>query len=184
MIGLGRMGANIVRRLHAAGHECVVYDVNPDSIASLVEEGVAVGAESEADLASKLSGHRAVWVMVPAAYAGDVVMSMSEHLEADDIIIDGGNTHYPEDIKRADALGPRGIHYVDIGTSGGVFGLDRGYCLMIGGDYPRGRASRADLQRLSPRESMRLSAPGAETASPISPSSATSTVVRSVPVTS
>jgi 6-phosphogluconate dehydrogenase len=134
MIGLGRMGANIVRRLHADGHECVVYDVNADSIAALVEEGVAVGAESEADLAAKLSGPRAVWVMVPASYAGDVVMNMAEHLEADDIIIDGGNTHYPEDIKRADALGPLGIHYLDIGTSGGVFGLERGYCLMIGGD--------------------------------------------------
>jgi len=133
MIGLGRMGANIVRRLHADGHECVVYDVNPESIGTLVDEGVAIGAESEADLAAKLSGPRAVWVMVPAAFAGQVVMNTAEHLEPDDIIIDGGNTHYPEDIKRADELDPRGVHYVDIGTSGGVFGLERGYCLMIGG---------------------------------------------------
>ncbi len=155
MIGLGRMGANIVRRLHAAGHECVVYDVNADSIQTLVDEGVAIGAESEADLASKLTGPRAVWVMVPAAYAGGVVMSMAEHLETDDIIIDGGNTHYPEDIKRADALGPRGIHYLDIGTSGGVFGLERGYCLMIGGDT-------AAVERLDPI--FRTLAPGVEAA--------------------
>ena len=155
MIGLGRMGANIVRRLHAAGHECVVYDVNADSIQTLVDEGVAIGAESEADLASKLTGPRAVWVMVPAAYAGGVVMSMAEHLEADDIIIDGGNTHYPEDIKRADELGPRGIHYLDIGTSGGVFGLERGYCLMIGGDT-------AAVERLDPI--FRTLAPGVEAA--------------------
>ena len=133
MIGLGRMGANIVRRLHAAGHECVVYDVNADAVAELVAEGVAIGAESEADMAAKLQAPRAVWVMVPAAYAGGVVMSMADHLEADDIVIDGGNTHYPEDIARGDDLTPRGIHYVDVGTSGGVFGLERGYCLMIGG---------------------------------------------------
>ncbi|MBT8240965.1 MAG: NADP-dependent phosphogluconate dehydrogenase, partial [Acidimicrobiia bacterium] len=155
MIGLGRMGANIVRRLHADGHECVVYDVNADSMAALVDEGVAVGADSEADLAAKLAGPRAVWVMVPAAYAGDVVISMAEHLDADDIIIDGGNTHYPEDIKRADELGPRGIHYVDVGTSGGVFGLERGYCLMIGGDD-------AAVQRLEPI--FKTLAPGVEAA--------------------
>ena len=155
MIGLGRMGANIVRRLHAAGHECVVYDVNADSIRTLVEEGVAIGADSEADMAAKLSGPRAVWVMVPAAYAGGVVMSMAEHLEDGDIIIDGGNTHYPEDIERADALGPRGIHYLDIGTSGGVFGLERGYCLMIGGD-------NASVERLDPI--FKTLAPGVEAA--------------------
>ena len=155
MIGLGRMGANIVRRLHAAGHECVVYDVNADSIQTLVDEGVAIGADSEADLAAKLTGPRAVWVMVPAAYAGGVVMSMAEHLEADDIIIDGGNTHYPEDIKRADELGPRGIHYMDIGTSGGVFGLERGYCLMIGGD-------NESVERLDPI--FKTLAPGVEAA--------------------
>lgn len=155
MIGLGRMGANLVRRLHAAGHECVVYDVNADSIAELVAEGVAIGADSEADLASKLTTPRAVWVMVPAAYAGGVVMSMAQHLEADDIIIDGGNTHYPEDIARGDALTPRGIHYLDVGTSGGVFGLERGYCLMIGGaDEP--------VQRLDPI--FATLAPGVETA--------------------
>ncbi len=155
MIGLGRMGANIVRRLHAAGHECVVYDVNRESIDALVDEGVAIGAESEADMASKLSTPRAVWVMVPAAYAGDVVMSMSEHLESDDVIIDGGNTHYPEDIKRSDALSPRGIHYLDVGTSGGVFGLERGYCLMIGGDT-------SAVERLDPI--FKTLAPGVEAA--------------------
>ncbi|NNE96129.1 MAG: decarboxylating 6-phosphogluconate dehydrogenase [Acidimicrobiales bacterium] len=155
MIGLGRMGANLVRRLHADGHECVVYDVNPDSIATLVDDGVAIGADSEADLASKLDAPRAVWVMVPAAYAGGVVMSMAEHLEPDDIIIDGGNTHYPEDIKRSDELSPRGIHYLDIGTSGGVFGLERGYCLMIGGDIDA-------VERLDPI--IRTLAPGVDAA--------------------
>ena len=143
MIGLGRMGANIVRRLHAAGHECVVHDVNADSIQALVDEGVATGADSLEEMADKLEAPRAVWVMVPAAFAGKVVMDMAEHLEANDIVIDGGNTHYPLDIERADVLAPRGIHYLDVGTSGGVFGLERGYCLMIGGETE-------PVQRLDP----------------------------------
>jgi 6-phosphogluconate dehydrogenase len=134
MIGLGRMGANIVRRLSRHGIDCVAYDRDPQVVASLVTEGVAVGAESVADLVAKLSGPRIVWVMVPAAFAGAVIADVAQHLEPDDIVIDGGNTHYPLDIERADLLRPRGIHYVDVGTSGGVFGLDRGYCLMIGGD--------------------------------------------------
>ncbi|MGD9572080.1 MAG: phosphogluconate dehydrogenase (NAD(+)-dependent, decarboxylating) [Thermoleophilia bacterium] len=133
MIGLGRMGANIVRRLMRAGHECVVYDVNADTVAALAAEG-ATPATSLADLASKLQAPRAAWVMVPAAYAGATVMEIAESLEAGDVVIDGGNSYYRDDVDRAAELRPRGIHYVDIGTSGGVFGLERGYCMMIGGD--------------------------------------------------
>jgi 6-phosphogluconate dehydrogenase len=132
MIGLGRMGANMVRRLMRDGHECVVYDIAADAVRELVVEG-AVGATSPADLASKLSPPRATWIMVPAAYAGPTVTAMAEHLEAGDIVIDGGNTYYRDDVERAEALAPRGIHYVDVGTSGGVFGLERGFCMMIGG---------------------------------------------------
>lgn len=140
MIGLGRMGANIVRRLHAAGIDCVAYDRDEGAVATLVDEGVATGASSLEDLVAKLDGPRAVWVMVPAAYAGGVVMDVAEFLEADDVVIDGGNTHYPLDIERADVLAKRDIHYLDVGTSGGVFGLERGYCLMIGGpDEPVAR---------------------------------------------
>lgn len=143
MVGLGRMGANLVRRLDRAGISCVVYDRDQDVVAELEAEGVATGAESLADLASKLEAPRAVWVMVPAAFAGAVVMDVAEHLEADDVVIDGGNTHYPLDIERSDVLSRRDIHYVDVGTSGGVFGLERGYCLMIGGDTEA-------VQRLDP----------------------------------
>ncbi len=134
MVGLGRMGANLVRRLIKDGHECVVYDVSPDVVAQLAKEG-AVGADSLADLASKLTKPRAVWVMVPA---GDItarsIEQLSEILESDDVIIDGGNSYYRDDIARAAAIADRGIHLVDVGTSGGVWGLERGFCLMIGGD--------------------------------------------------
>ena len=133
MVGLGRMGANMVRRLSAAGHTCVVYDVNPDAVGALEAVG-AVGAGSLEDLAGKLEAPRAVWVMVPAAVTGRTVDSLAEVLEADDIIIDGGNSYYQDDIRRAATLSGQGIHYVDCGTSGGVFGLERGYCLMIGGE--------------------------------------------------
>jgi len=133
MIGLGRMGANIVRRLMRDGHECVVYDRNPDAIAQLTGEG-ATGATSVADLVGRLRAPRAVWVMVPAAFAGATVTDVATHLATDDIVIDGGNSYYRDDVDRAAALAPRGIHYLDIGTSGGVLGLERGYCLMIGGE--------------------------------------------------
>jgi len=132
MIGLGRMGANIVRRLMRDGHDCVVYDLDADVVRDLVVEG-ATGATSLADLASKLAPPRAAWIMVPAAYAGGTVTGLAPHFQADDVIIDGGNSYYRDDVERAEALAPSGIHYVDVGTSGGVFGLERGYCMMIGG---------------------------------------------------
>jgi 6-phosphogluconate dehydrogenase len=133
MIGLGRMGANMVRRLMRAGHECVVYDVNADAVASLVAEG-AVGATTLEEFAAKLTVPRAAWLMVPAGYTGDTAKQVAAVFDSGDIIIDGGNSHYHDDIHRAAALKEQGIHYVDVGTSGGVFGLDRGYCLMIGGE--------------------------------------------------
>jgi 6-phosphogluconate dehydrogenase len=133
MVGLGRMGANIVRRLMRGGHDCVVYDVNEQSVRQLVEEG-AIGASSLAGFAAKLNTPRAVWIMVPTALTGQLVEQLAVHFEPGDIIIDGGNSYYRDDIDRARALSPRGIHYLDVGTSGGVWGVERGYCLMIGGD--------------------------------------------------
>jgi len=132
MIGLGRMGANIVRRLMRDGHECVVYDVNPEAVAGLAGEG-AVGAESPEDFVAKLERPRAVWVMIPAGITGRIVDQFAALLDEGDIIIDGGNSNYRDDVRRAAKLKDQGIHYVDIGTSGGVFGLERGYCLMVGG---------------------------------------------------
>jgi 6-phosphogluconate dehydrogenase len=133
MVGLGRMGANMVRRLIAGGHECVVYDVSPDAVKALEAEG-ATGSTSLDDLVAKLTKPRAVWIMVPAAITGKMVDELAGRLEGGDIIIDGGNSYYRDDIDRAEALRPKGLHYVDVGTSGGVFGLERGYCLMMGGD--------------------------------------------------
>jgi 6-phosphogluconate dehydrogenase len=132
MIGLGRMGANLVRRLLDAGHACVVYDPNPAAVEALVSAG-ATGTASVADLAAALMPPRAVWLMVPAGITGTVLDDLATHLAAGDAVIDGGNTHYVDDIARAAALAPRGIAYIDCGTSGGVFGLERGFCLMIGG---------------------------------------------------
>jgi 6-phosphogluconate dehydrogenase len=133
MVGLGRMGANIVRRLMRAGHECVVFDVDPQSVANMAKEG-AKPANEIAQLAELLTPPRTAWVMVPAAYAGKVVNDIAAVFETGDIVIDGGNSYYRDDIARAKALSGRGIHYLDVGTSGGVFGLERGYCLMVGGD--------------------------------------------------
>ncbi len=133
MIGLGRMGANLVRRLMRDGHECVVYDVNQAAVDGLAAEGAA-GAKTLDDLVSKLSKPRAAWAMVPAAITGDTVTQLSELMQPEDIIIDGGNSYYRDDIDRAATLREHGIHYVDVGTSGGVFGLERGFCLMIGGE--------------------------------------------------
>jgi 6-phosphogluconate dehydrogenase len=127
------MGANIVRRLLRGGHDCVVYDVNDAAVSQLAAEG-AVGTNSLADFAAALSRPRATWIMVPTALAGQIIEQLAGHFEPGDIIIDGGNSYYRDDVDRARALGERGIHYVDVGTSGGVWGLERGYCLMIGGD--------------------------------------------------
>ena len=134
MVGLGRMGGNIVRRLLADGHSAVVYDVAPAAVAALADEG-ALGAESLADLAAKLPRPRAVWVMVPAgAITDSTITALAEVLEPGDTIIDGGNTHYTDDLRHARALREKGIHHIDCGTSGGVWGAERGYCLMIGGE--------------------------------------------------
>jgi 6-phosphogluconate dehydrogenase len=134
MVGLGRMGANLVRRLMRDGHSCVVFDTDPAAVKALEAEG-ATGATSLEDFVSKLSAPRAAWVMVPAGeITGKTVDGLAEHMAEGDIIIDGGNSYYRDDIRRAEALKQSGINYVDVGTSGGVWGLDRGYCLMIGGD--------------------------------------------------
>ncbi len=133
MIGLGRMGANMVRRLVKKGHNCVVFDRSPKVVDDLVKEK-ATGATSLAELAQKLAKPRAIWLMVPAAVVDDTIADLLPHLEAGDILIDGGNSYYVDDIRRAKELTPRKIHYVDVGTSGGVWGLERGYCMMIGGE--------------------------------------------------
>jgi 6-phosphogluconate dehydrogenase len=133
MIGLGRMGANLTRRLMRDGHEMVVWNRDPAPTAQLASEG-AVGSETPADLVAKLERPRAVWIMVPAAVTGRVVSDVAKLLDEGDTIIDGGNSYYRDDIARAAELAGRGIHYVDVGTSGGIFGLERGYCLMIGGE--------------------------------------------------
>ena len=133
MIGLGRMGANLTRRLMRDGHEMVVWNRDPAPTAKLASEG-AVGSETPADLVAKLERPRAVWIMVPAAVTGQVVGDVAKLLDEGDTIIDGGNSYYRDDIARAAELAGKGIHYVDVGTSGGVFGLERGYCLMIGGE--------------------------------------------------
>jgi 6-phosphogluconate dehydrogenase len=134
MVGLGRMGANLVRRLMRDGHHCVVYDVNPDAVQALAKEG-ATGASSMADFVAKLSVPRAAWVMVPAGdITSQTIDELASHMQQGDTIIDGGNSYYRDDIARAKRLSGRGIHLIDCGTSGGVWGLDRGYCLMIGGD--------------------------------------------------
>ena len=142
MIGLGRMGANMVRRLLQSTHECVVFDAFPKAIEVLVKEG-ATGATSLGDLVAKLHKPRAVWLMVPVAVVDKTIEQLLPYLEPGDTLIDGGNTHYVDDIRRAQALASRDIHYVDVGTSGGVFGLERGYCMMIGGE-------RDVVQRLDP----------------------------------
>jgi 6-phosphogluconate dehydrogenase len=132
MIGLGRMGANMVRRLTRAGHECVAYDVNDAAVSSIEAEGVA-GAHSLEQFVQSLRAPRNIWIMVPAAYVGDTVERLVPLLSPGDALIDGGNSWYRDDVDRAAPLAAKGIHYLDVGTSGGVFGLDRGYCLMIGG---------------------------------------------------
>src|SRR5580698_10407947 len=133
MIGLGRMGANMVRRLLRGGHDCVVYDMSAKAVAELVTEH-AVGSTSLAEFSGKLTKPRAVWLMVPAGVVDKSIADLLPHLERGDILIDGGNSYYIDDIRRAKELAPKGIHYVEVGTSGGVWGIERGYCLMIGGE--------------------------------------------------
>jgi 6-phosphogluconate dehydrogenase len=133
MIGLGRMGANMVRRLQKAGHKCVVYDRSPDAVRQLASEG-ATSSTSLDDFVAKLQKPRAIWLMVPAAVVDATIADLVPKLSKDDILIDGGNSYYIDDIRRAKELAPKGIHYVDVGTSGGVWGLERGYCQMIGGE--------------------------------------------------
>jgi 6-phosphogluconate dehydrogenase len=133
MIGLGRMGANMVRRMMTKGHECVVYDHTPAHVSDLEKEG-AVGASSLEDFVGKLTAPKVAWLMLPAAVTGQTVEDLAGLMSPGDMIIDGGNSYYRDDVDRAGELSPRGIHYVDVGTSGGVFGLQRGYCLMIGGE--------------------------------------------------
>jgi len=142
MIGLGRMGANMVRRVGKAGHQCVVYDVHADAVATLAREGAA-GADSLPAFVKALARPRTVWLMVPAAVVDRTLADLVPLLEPDDVVIDGGNSHYHDDIRRAGDLRERRLHYVDVGTSGGVWGLERGFCLMIGGEA-------AVVQRLDP----------------------------------
>src|SRR5437667_2131882 len=133
MIGLGRMGANMVRRLLKGGHQCAVFDKSPKAVAELVKEK-AVGAASLAEFVNNLTKPRAIWLMVPVGVVDKTIADLLPHLERGDILIDGGNSYYIDDIRRAKELTPKGIHYVDVGTSGGVWGLERGYCLMMGGE--------------------------------------------------
>jgi 6-phosphogluconate dehydrogenase len=149
MVGLGRMGANMVRRLLRGGHQCVVFDRSQKAVGELVAEK-AVGSADLADFIQKLDAPRAVWLMVPAAVVDETVSALVPHLEKGDILIDGGNSYYIDDIRRAKELASKGIHYVDVGTSGGVWGLDRGYCMMIGGEDAVVKHLDPILSRLAP----------------------------------
>src|SRR5262249_13009848 len=133
MAGLGRMGANMTRRLLKGGHHVVVFDRSPKRVEELVKEK-AIGTTDIRDLTKKLEKPRAGWLMVPTAVGDEIIADLAPHLEPGDILIDGGNSYYVDDIRRAKELAPKGIHYVDVGTSGGVWGLERGYCMMIGGE--------------------------------------------------
>jgi 6-phosphogluconate dehydrogenase len=159
MIGLGRMGANLVRRLMRDGHQCVVFDVNAESVDRLAAEG-AVGAASLEELVAGLTPPRAVWVMVPAGIAGRAVAEVAERMRPDDVVIDGGNSYYRDDVHRAETLAKRGIHYLDVGTSGGVFGLDRGFCLMIGGEAEVVRRLEPIFRSLAPGVKAATRTPG------------------------
>ena len=164
MIGLGRMGANMVRRLIKAGHQCVIFDLNPESVKALAAEG-AVGAGNLNDFVAKLKPPRAVWIMVPAAVVERTLNDLAGHLQKGDIVIDGGNSYYIDDLRRSHELAAKGINYVDVGTSGGVWGLERGYCLMIGG--PQKAVEHLDpiFRALAPGRGSIPATPGREKAS-------------------
>jgi 6-phosphogluconate dehydrogenase len=159
MIGLGRMGANMVRRLLRGGHECVVYDRSADAVKTLAGEG-ATGAESLDDFIAKLNRPRAVWLMIPAALVDATLHELTGRLETGDVIIDGGNSYYIDDIRRAQELKAKGLHYVDVGTSGGVWGLDRGYCQMIGGENDVVRSLDSVFKTLAPGRATVSDTPG------------------------
>jgi 6-phosphogluconate dehydrogenase len=164
MIGLGRMGANMVRRLLKGGHQCAVFDMSAQAVATLEKEK-AVGTASLAELAKKLTKPRSVWLMVPAGAVDKTIADVLPHLERGDILIDGGNSYYIDDIRRAKELTPNGIHYVDVGTSGGVWGLERGYCMMIGGEGDVVRHLDPIFATLAPGRGDTPRTPGREAAS-------------------
>src|SRR6266542_6057098 len=161
MIGLGRMGANMVRRLIKGGHQCVVFDMSPQAVADLAREK-AVGASSLAELVRKMEKPRAVWLMVPAAVVDKTIADLVPHLESGDILIGGGNSYYVDDIRRANELASKGINYVDVGTSGGVWGLERGYCMMIGGPEAAVRHLDPIFKTLAPGRGDIVRTPGRE----------------------
>ena len=161
MVGLGRMGANMVRRLLKGGHQCVVFDMSPDAVKELVKEK-AVGSASLAEFTKGLAKPRAVWLMVPAAVVDKSIAEIVPHLESGDVLIDGGNSYYVDDIRRANELAPKGIHYVDVGTSGGVWGLERGYCMMIGGPDAAVRRLDPIFKTLAPGSSGIPATPGSD----------------------
>ena len=161
MIGLGRMGSSMVRRLMRAGHQCVVFDLHPEAVQAMVNEG-AVGTTSLEDFAHRLKRPRAAWMMVPAAVVDQTLNALVPLLERDDVVIDGGNSYYHDDIRRDTELKPKGIHYLDVGTSGGVWGMDRGYCLMIGGDEAAVRRLDPIFAALAPGIGTALRTPGRE----------------------
>jgi 6-phosphogluconate dehydrogenase len=162
MIGLGRMGSNMVRRLIKGGHQCVVFDMSSQAVAELARDK-AVGASSLAELVGKLEKPRKVWLMVPAAVVDKAIADLVPHLETGDIVIDGGNSYYVDDIRRAGELAPKGIDYLDVGTSGGVWGLDRGYCMMIGGPEAAVRQLDPIFKTLAPGAGNIPLTPGRET---------------------
>ncbi len=163
MVGLGRMGANLTRRLMRAGHELVVFDVEADAVSRLQDEG-AIGVASLEDLVGALTPPRAAWIMVPAAHAGETADRLHELMAADDVIIDGGNSYYRDDVDRSERYAARGIRYVDVGTSGGLYGLERGFCLMIGGDAETVRRLDPIFRALAPGREIAERTPGREIA--------------------
>jgi 6-phosphogluconate dehydrogenase len=159
IIGLGRMGANMARRLMRAGHPCVVYDANPEAVAVLAEEG-ATPASSPADLAAELAPHRVLWLMVPAASVDDTLAALIPHLARGDVVVDGGNSHFADDPRRERDLANHGVFYLDAGVSGGVWGLERGYCLMIGGDADAAKRLEPIFRALAPGRDASAPTPG------------------------